>query len=289
MLSRQEIDTLRANIDKLSTAEQQEVLEAIEELERREHIKRCQDDFLEFCLHMDPEYKVGAHHRKLAALLMQMEDGVSDRLAVSVPPRHGKSMMISTLYPAWYLGKHPEQQIMLISHTADLAVDFGRKVRNIISSVKYGEIFPNVSLAADSKSAGRWNTNHGGQFYATGVGSALAGRGAHLCLAAGTKIQIDDNSKAVVGIEAATKGVKIRTISGWEVITKKSLTIHNEAVKINHTTTSSLDHPFMTQRGWVPAGELVVGDYLKTESIWSRLWTIINSLRNNLLAKRGKV
>lgn len=181
MLSRQELDLLRANLHKLSTVEQQEVLDAVEELERREHIQKCQDDFLEFCLHMDPDYKVGAHHRRLAKLSMQLESRVADRIAVSVPPRHGKSHMISTLFPAWYLGRRPTEQVMLVSHTADLAVDFGRKVRNLIGSDRYAEIFPNVNLAADSKSAGRWNTNHGGQFYATGVGSALAGRGAH-CL-----------------------------------------------------------------------------------------------------------
>lgn len=96
-------------------------------------------------------------------------------------PTHN-SLLISTLFPAWYLGRNPGHQVLLVSHTADLAVDFGRKVRNLIATDAYREIFPTVHLSADSKSAGRWNTNAGGMFYATGVGSALAGRGAHLLL-----------------------------------------------------------------------------------------------------------
>ena len=178
MLSAQEIQTLQANLYKLNPYEKQELLDSLEELERRKWAKEAQDDLLAFCVAMDPKYKVGAHHRRLARMLMNMEQGLNDRIGVSVPPRHGKSHMISTMFPAWYLGRHPDQQIILVSHTAELAVDFGRKVRNIIDSLKYAEIFPHVSLSADSKSAGRWNTNMGGQFYATGVGSALAGRGA---------------------------------------------------------------------------------------------------------------
>lgn len=92
------------------------------------------------------------------------------------------SHMVSTYYPAWFIGKYPNQQIMLVSHTTDLAVDFGRKVRNVVDSAKFREVFPGVALAADSKSAGRWNTSHGGVFFATGVGSALAGRGADLLI-----------------------------------------------------------------------------------------------------------
>ena len=66
----------------------------------------------------------------------------------------------------------------MVSQTTDLAVDFGRKVRNLVDLDMYKEIFPTVTLAADSKSAGRWNTNSGGEYFACGVGSALAGRGA---------------------------------------------------------------------------------------------------------------
>ena len=101
---------------------------------------------------------------------------------VNIPPRHGKSQLVSIFFPAWFLGRNPNKKVMMVSHTTDLAVDFGRKVRNLISTESYKAIFPNVTLAIDSKSAGRWNTNFGGEYYACGIGSALAGRGADLLL-----------------------------------------------------------------------------------------------------------
>jgi predicted phage terminase large subunit-like protein len=131
---------------------------------------------------MQKDYKVGAHHKRLADLLEDIERGYRDRICVSVPPRHGKSQLVSIYYAAWYLGRNPGHKVMLVSHTTDLAVDFGRKVRNLIDTAEFKEVFPNVALASDSKSAGRWNTNFGGEFFAAGVGAALAGRGAHLLL-----------------------------------------------------------------------------------------------------------
>jgi len=178
MLQSAEIEFLQANLDKFNPDELAEVLTSLEELERREYTQRCHDDLIEFCKHMDPKYKVGKHHRRLADLLMAMERGEEDRIGVSVPPRHGKSQLVSIFFPAWYLGRNPNKQILMVSHTENLAVDFGRKVRNLVNSPAYKEIFPTVSLSADSKSAGRWNTNVGGTYYACGVGAALAGRGA---------------------------------------------------------------------------------------------------------------
>jgi predicted phage terminase large subunit-like protein len=178
MLTESEIKTLLDNVGNMSEHELVEVLSTLEELEARKIAKARRDDLIEFCRHMDPSYKVGKHHRRLANLLMSMERGDEDRIGVSIPPRHGKSMLVSILFPAWYLGRNPEKYVMLVSHTADLATDFGRKIRNIVDSDLYKEVFPSVKLAVDSKSAGRWNTNAGGSFYACGVGAALAGRGA---------------------------------------------------------------------------------------------------------------
>lgn len=177
-----ELQVLLQNIDNLSEAELRAVTEQVEELERRKTQQAQQDDLIEFCKRMQPDYKVGRHHRRLASLLEAIERGDKDRICVSVPPRHGKSQLVSIYYAAWYLGKNPTHKVMLVSHTTDLAVDFGRKVRNLIATPEFQSVFPNVNLAADSKSAGRWNTTHGGEFYACGVGSALAGRGAHLLL-----------------------------------------------------------------------------------------------------------
>lgn len=181
-LTQQELEALAANISHFSPEEQTQIAAIVEELERRKHAKLCQNDLITFCKHMDPTYVDAPHHRKLAELLTQIAFGYKDRIAVSIPPRHGKSHLVSTLFPAWFLGKFPRKKVLMVSHTNDLAVDFGRKVRNIIADPRYLSIFPGISLAADSKSAGRWSTNHGGEYFATGVGAALAGRGADLLL-----------------------------------------------------------------------------------------------------------
>jgi predicted phage terminase large subunit-like protein len=177
-----ELQLLLQNLDKLTPAELAEVTKMVDELETRKERQRVQDSLIAFCQHLQKDYKVGAHHKRLAALLEDIERGYRDRICVSVPPRHGKSQLVSIYYAAWYLGRNPGHKVMLVSHTTDLAVDFGRKVRNLIDTAEFKEVFPNVALASDSKSAGRWNTNFGGEFFAAGVGAALAGRGAHLLL-----------------------------------------------------------------------------------------------------------
>jgi len=178
----EDIDLLLANVDQLSEAELQELDNLVGDLAERQRLQKLKDSLIAFCCHMQDDYKVGAHHKRLAALLEDIEARRKDRICVSVAPRHGKSQLVSIYYAAWYIGRNPTHQVMLVSHTTDLAVDFGRKIRNLIATEQYREVFPDVSLASDSKSAGRWNTNQGGGFFGCGVGSALAGRGAHMLI-----------------------------------------------------------------------------------------------------------
>jgi len=178
----EEIRLMLDNLDSYSPEEQAEIDKIADILDSRKTARACYDDLIEFCKHMQPDYKVGKHHRILADLLMDIAEGKKDRVCVNMPPRHGKSQLVSIYFPAWFIGKYPNKKVLMVSHTTDLAVDFGRKVRNIIDHEKYKQIFPTVTLAIDSKSAGRWNTNMGGEYFACGVGSALAGRGADLLL-----------------------------------------------------------------------------------------------------------
>jgi predicted phage terminase large subunit-like protein len=99
-----------------------------------------------------------------------------------MPPRHTKSEFASYLLPAWYLGRYPSKKIIQCSNTAELAVGFGRKVRNLVASEPYSKIFPNVSLRSDSKAAGRWATNANGDYFAIGVGGTVTGKGADLLI-----------------------------------------------------------------------------------------------------------
>ena len=177
-----EIQQMLDNLDQYSPEEIVEIDRLVDELSTRKTNKRAYDDLIEFCKRMQPDYIVGKHHRMLANMLMDIAEGKKDRICVNIPPRHGKSQLVSIFFPAWFLGRNPRKKVMMVSHTTDLAVDFGRKVRNLISTDEYQSIFPTVNLAADSKSAGRWNTNSGGEYYACGIGSSIAGRGADLLL-----------------------------------------------------------------------------------------------------------
>jgi len=175
-----EIKRLLAGLKSMSHEDMAATLALLDELEVRKRVNLAQMDFLAFIAAVDAHYKFGTHLKKLGALLMQVENNERDRVAVSMAPRFGKSQMISIYYPAWYLGKHPDHKMIVASHTVDLAVDMARKVRNLMQTPEYKQIFPGVQIAADAKAAGKWNTTKGGEVYATGVGGALAGRGAHL-------------------------------------------------------------------------------------------------------------
>ena len=178
----EEVQQMLENLDNYSADEIAEIDKIVDELAERRANQLAHDDLIEFCKRMQSDFIVGKHHRLLADMLMAIEQGDKDRICVNIPPRHGKSNLVSIMYPAWFLGRNPGKKVMMVSHTTDLAVDFGRKVRNMIASDEYSAIFPTVKLAVDSKSAGRWNTNTGGEYYACGIGSSIAGRGADLLL-----------------------------------------------------------------------------------------------------------
>jgi len=177
-----EEDLYRAlqNVDSLSKVEKIELYSMLEKLEELKVKEERQSTFLEFVKHVYPGYKIGPHHYKLAQIFEDIANGKKKRVIVNIAPRHGKSELISYLAPAWFLGKFPHKKIIMASHTADLAVNFGRRVRNLVGSSAYHDVFSDVELQADSKSASRWGTNYNGEYFAIGVGGALAGRGADL-------------------------------------------------------------------------------------------------------------
>ena len=165
-----------------SPKEKVELLALLEELEKRKQRDLCQKDFLEFVRAMWPDFIESAHHRRMAKLFNDIAEGKLKRLIISLPPRHTKSEFTSYLFPAWYMGKYPDRKAIQVSNTGELAEGFGRKVRNLMETDAYRDIFPDVTVRADSRAAGRWNTNHNGDYFACGVGAALAGRGANIAL-----------------------------------------------------------------------------------------------------------
>jgi len=129
-----------------------------------------------------PGYRPAPHHHLLASKLEAVERGEIRRLIVTMPPRHGKSMLTSEFFPAWYLGRNPDRQVIGASYGQDLASDFGRKVRDHSASPLHRAAFPKSALKQDSQSAQRFNTEAGGAYFAVGRGAATTGRGAHLFL-----------------------------------------------------------------------------------------------------------
>lgn len=141
-----------------------------------------------------PSYADAPHHRLIARHLEAVERGDITRLMITMPPRHGKSMLASEFFPAWYMGRNPDHYVVTATYAQELADDFGRKVKNQIEDASFQAVFPGVGLADDSKSAKRFHiegvgtggiehsTTQRGAFYAVGVGGPLTGRGAHLLL-----------------------------------------------------------------------------------------------------------
>ena len=179
------LELIRQNpklLDLLPPEAKAEILECLEELAGREEAEKSRNNFMTFVHRVWPSFIDGAHHNKMAQAFERVARGETKRLIINMPPRHTKSEFASYLLPAWFLGKYPHKKVIQTSHTAELAVGFGRKVRNLVDQDIYKEIFPGMGLQADSKAAGRWATNQGGDYFAIGVGGAVTGKGADLLI-----------------------------------------------------------------------------------------------------------
>ena len=174
--------SLLKNITSLPVSDQQEILDLINELEDSENKEKARGSFIGFVKHAWPAFIEGRHHKIMADAFDRVARGDLKRLIVNMPPRHTKSEFASYLLPAWFLGNFPDKKIIQTAHTAELSVGFGRKVRNLVDSDDFKKIFSQVSLRSDSKAAGRWSTNKGGEYFAIGVGGAVTGKGADLLI-----------------------------------------------------------------------------------------------------------
>ena len=166
------------------------------------------EKFIKFVEAMWPSFISGRHHKRMAEAFERVANGTCKRLIINMPPRHTKSEFASYLLPAWFLGKNPGKKVIQTSHTAELAVGFGRKVRNLVDMEAYHEVFPGLALQADSKAAGRWNTSKGGDYFAIGVGGAVTGKGADLLI-------IDDPHSEQEAAMAATNPEVYDKVYEW--------------------------------------------------------------------------
>jgi hypothetical protein len=177
-----DLTEIAKTIEQLPPHEQEELMRMVSDYEASLKREQAQTDFLRFAHEMWPGFIDGRHHRVMAKKFQEIAEGKVKRLIINMPPRHTKSEFASYMLPAWYLGKFPNKKIIQCSNTAELAVGFGRKVRNLVGSEVYSRIFPNVHLKSDSKAAGRWATSGGGDYFAIGVGGTVTGKGADLLI-----------------------------------------------------------------------------------------------------------
>jgi len=177
LLTQTEVSSFLQIVDKVPETERAKIT-ALLEMDR---VERCRESFLFFAKQMWPVFISGRHHAIMADAFERVANGSLKRLIINMPPRHTKSEFASYLLPSWFLGKFPEKKIIQTAHTAELATGFGRKVRNLVSSEAYTKVF-DTKLSTDSKAAGRWNTDKGGEYFAIGIGGGVTGKGADLLI-----------------------------------------------------------------------------------------------------------
>jgi predicted phage terminase large subunit-like protein len=182
-LTQAEYDAAIAALPTMSPKDQESFLQDLEVLAKEKDIQAARENFLIFCHRVYPGFLEGAHHRFMEPILQRVLIGSETRVTVSMPPRFGKSETIAYLFVAWYLGHNPTHHIIMVTHTAALSEGYGRKIRDLIDSPVYHEIFPEAMVAKDKSAAGNWLTTVGGKYFAIGIGANVAGHGAHLLVA----------------------------------------------------------------------------------------------------------
>jgi len=170
------------NLEALPKEVLQEVFLLEQQKKKLDTREIAQKNFLAYAQHVYEGFIVGRHHKIIAEKLELIAQGKLKRLIVNMPPRHSKSEMASYLMPSWFLGRNPKLKIIQATMNTELAVRFGRKVRDLIADPVYTEVFPDTDLKQDSQAAGRWETSQGGEYFAAGVGAAMTGRGADLLI-----------------------------------------------------------------------------------------------------------
>lgn len=280
------IQQIRANIHKLPPEKQKAALDILKELQKRDVRAHAQVKFLDFVEAVWPGFIGGRHHKIMAEKFEAVARGDIKRLAISLPPRHTKSEFASYLLPAWFLGNYPQKKIMQASHTAELAVNFGRKVRNLVDSKSYKDIFPDVQLQTDSKAAGRWGTNKGGVYNALGVGAGAAGMGADIFI-------IDDphNEQDIINgntdvfdkaWEWYQSGPRQRLQPGGGIIV-----VHTRWSKkdlIGKLLDHAAKNPDADQWEYIEFPAIFHEDTPEEESLWPEFWPLpeLNKIKNTI-------
>jgi predicted phage terminase large subunit-like protein len=260
-----------------------DLAERIATLEKRE---KAQQKFMPFVKAMWPQFIEGAHHRIMADAFERVAAGTLKRLIINMPPRHTKSEFASHMLPAWFLGQFPGRKVIQSSHTAELSKGFGRKVRDLVSSDDFKKVFPGVALKKDSTSAARWETNSKGEYFAVGVGGAVAGKGADLYI-------IDDSVSEQDGMD--NDPAKFEGVWDWYQSGPRQRLQPGGAIIIVETRWNKMDLSGRVQRNAAQRGESDEWEVIefpalldetpgKERSLWPGYWSVdeMVALKNEL-------
>jgi len=214
---------------------------------------KISESLLGYSTYMWPGYISSKHHIKIAKALEQVERGGISRLIITMPPRAGKTMLVSEYFPAWYLGRNPDHQIIAATYSHDKAGDTGRKIRNQLQDPDFHAVFPGCGLSPDSKGANKLSTQQGGMCVSVGIGGAITGRGAHLFL-------IDDPIKSRE--EADSDRIRERLINWYKGVVYTRLMGKNAIIIIMCLVG---DTPIlMADNSWKPLKNIQIGDSVLT-------------------------
>lgn len=170
-------EVIAAELERMSAKERAAMFKLVD-LPFRARARASMAAYIDY---MELGFRPAAHHRLLIKELEAVARKENDRLMVLMPPGSAKSTYTSVVMPPWYLGKFPENSVIAASHTQDLIERFGRRARNLYASPLHKAVF-GVSVAKDSGAAARWDTEKKGEYFAVGIGGAVAGRRADLGL-----------------------------------------------------------------------------------------------------------
>lgn len=149
---------------------------------REQRLALARENILGYAVEMDDNYQTPPHIVEIARKLHAVMRGETRRLIICEPPRHGKSEIVSRIFPAFYHGWFPDRFIMELTYSQELANGFGANVRDHLLDPRYREIFPNTLLSGHSQAKAHYSTTEGGEYYAVGLGGAVTGRGADVLI-----------------------------------------------------------------------------------------------------------
>ena len=217
-------------------------------------------DVLAYAQYVNPNYRVNWHHREIGDLLMRMEAGLEDRGMVVLPPRHGKSLLCSVIFPAWYFGRNPSNEVIAWSYGGDLAHGFGARLRNLMSGERHRAVFgEDGALSIDTRARDRFMTNAGGVYRSAGSQGGITGFGAHLFIIDDPVKGFEEANSAIVQKKASSPPpahvagrIAFRDVTAQPSLLGRSA-IHCSISPFGHATAPRGPEPMRSGRGKCPA------------------------------------